>query len=405
LPPIRIAVVSPFIDKWHGTERLIAEWVSRLPQEYEIHIYSQHVEDLDLERMRWHRIPLVPGPHLLNFLWFFAANHFWRWWDSHFRGLRYNIVYTAGTNCMDADLVSVHIVFAEFFRQAQPELKMLGNPLRFWPRLLHRRLYYKLIMFLERRIYSNRNTGLILIARKTAADLKHFYGRDDALPIVYVGLDHQIFNPESRLKNRPLVRAQLGLGDDKCVLLLVGNDWKKKGLVPLIESLARLRDLPLVLLVAGKDDSIPYQARIQEMGLQERVAFLPSRADVQWYYAAADIYTGPSLEDTFALPPFEAMACGLPVITTVTNGTAEIMTDGVDGFIIEDPNDVTGLTERIRTLHQDTLLRQRMGQQAFLTAQEYTWDRNGEQIRAIFAAVLSRKGHSDLHSMVESRGK
>ena len=402
MPKTHVAIVSPFIDKRHGTERRIAEWVSRLPSEYDIHIYSQRVEDIDLTRMRWHRIPTIPGPHLINFLWWFAANHLWRWWDARFRGLRHDIVYTAGTNCLDADLVSVHIVFAEFFRQVEPELKLSRNPVRFWARLLHRRLYYQLIIFLERHIYSNRNTRLILIARKTAADLKHFYGRDDALPVVYIGLDHQIFNSDSRLRNRAQVREQLKLSDDQFVLLLVGNDWKKKGLVPLIESLAQLRDLPSVLLVAGKDDAIPYEARIRELGLQGKVGFLPSRADVQWYYAAADVYVGPSLEDTFAQPPAEAMACGLPVITSATNGTAEIMTDGVDGLIIQDPTDVAGLASRIRTLYDDPALRQRLGAQASQTSQGYTWDRNGEQIRAIFAETLSRKGHGDLRPLVES---
>jgi len=400
MPTTRIAIVSPFIDKRHGTERRIAEWISRLPREYEIHIYSQRVEDLDLTRMRWHRIPRIPGPHLINFLWWFAANHVWRWCDVHLRGLRHDVVYTAGTNCMNADLVSVHIVFAEFFRQVEPELKLSGNPLRFWPRLLHRRLYYRLIIFLERRIYSNLNTGLILIARKTAADLKHFYGRDDTLPVVYIGLDHQIFNTESRLRNRAQVREQLGVADDKFALLLVGNDWKKKGLVALIESLALLRDLPVVLLVAGKDDQTPYEARIRELGLQGRVAFLPSRADVQWYYAAADTYVGPSLEDTFAQPPAEAMACGLPVITSATNGTAEIMTDGVDGLIVQDPSDVAGLAARIRRLYDEPALRQSLGLQASLTAQKYTWDRNGEQIRAIFAEALSRKRSGDVRPLV-----
>jgi glycosyltransferase involved in cell wall biosynthesis len=402
MPKTHVAIVSPFIDKRHGTERRIAEWVSRLPSDYDIHIYSQRVEDLDLTRMRWHRIPTFPGPHLINFLWWFAANHLWRWWDAHFRGLRHDIVYTAGTNCLNADLVSVHIVFAEFFRQVEPELQLSGNPVRFWPRLVHRRLYYRLIIFLERHIYSNRKTGLILIARKTAADLKYFYGRDDALPVVYIGLDHQIFNSESRLRNRAQVREQLKLRDDQFVLLLVGNDWKKKGLVPLIESLARLRDLPLVLLVAGKDDAIPYEARIRELGLQGKVAFLPSRADVQWYYAAADVYVGPSLEDTFAQPPAEAMACGLPVITSATNGTAEIMRDGVDGLIIQDPTDVAGLASRIRQLYDNPALRQRLGEQASQTSQAYTWDRNGEQIRAIFAETLSRKRHGDLRPLVES---
>jgi UDP-glucose:(heptosyl)LPS alpha-1,3-glucosyltransferase len=392
MPPVRIAVVSPFIDKRHGTERRIAEWISRLPPEYEIHIYSQRVEDVDLTRMRWHKIPRVAGPHLLNFLWWLAANHLSRWWDARVRGLRPDLVYTAGTNCWDADLISVHIVFAEFVRMAEPELRFNANPVRFWPRLIHRWLYYRLIIFLERRMYTNPRIGLILIAKKTADDLKRHYGLAGPFPIVYIGLDKEIFNPDLRYRMRPEVRERLGLGDDKFVLVLVGNDWKKKGLVALIEALAELKDLPLVLVVAGKDDPTPYRSRLRELGFEEKVKFCPSRADVQWYYAAADVYVGPSLEDTFAQPPAEAMACGLPVITTATNGTAEIMTDGVDGLILPDPNDVAGLAQRIRWLYEHPDERDRIAGQAAVTASNYTWDRNGTEMRAIFAEALRLRG-------------
>lgn len=391
MPPARIAVVSPFIDKRHGTERRIAEWIARLPREYEIHIYSQRVEDVDLSRMRWHRIPKIPGPHLANFLWWLAANHVWRWWDARVRGQRPDLVYTAGTNCWDADLISVHIVFAEFMRMSEHELSFLGNPVRFWPRLLHRRLYYSLIISLERQMYTNPSTTLILIAKKTAADLKRHYGLPGPFPIVYIGLDKELFNPESRRRNQPEVRAALGIAENTFTLVLVGNDWKKKGLVALIEALAQLKDLPLVLVVAGKDDASPYQKRIRELGLEDKVKFCPSRADVQWYYAAADAYVGPSLEDTFAQPPAEAMACGLPAITTATNGTAEIMTDGWDGLILQDPNDVAGLAQRIRWLYEHPEERKRMGLQAAATASEFTWDRNGVEMRAIFAEALDRK--------------
>jgi len=391
MKPVRVAVVSPFIDKRHGTERRIAEWVVRLQLDYEIHIYSQRVEDVDLTRMTWHRIPRLPGPHIFNFIWWLAANHLWRWWDAHVRGLRCELVYTAGTNCWDADLISVHIVFAEFVRMAAQELRLRGNPVRFWPRLIHRRLYYRLIIFLERRMYTNPKTGLILIAKKTADDLKRHYGIAGPLPVVYIGLDHSIFNPEWRIRNRPAVRKQLGFHDETFVLVLVGNDWKKKGLVALIEALAQLKELPLALVVAGRDDATPYQSRLRELGLEGKVIFQPSRGDVHWYYAAADVYVGPSLEDTFAQPPAEAMACGLPVITTATNGTAEIMTDGVDGQVLQDPNDVAGLANKIRWLYVNPALRASMAEQASVTSQSYTWDRNGVEMRTIFAGALQRR--------------
>ena len=387
----RLAVVSPFIDKRHGTERRVAEWVSRLDEDFEIHLYSQRVADVDLAKITLHRIPKIPAPHFVNFLWWLGANHLWRWWDRRLRGLNPDLVFTPGTNCLDADAVSIHIVFAEFYHQVRTELRFRSNSLWFWPRLLHRRLYYKLIMLLERRIYTNPQTSLILIARKTAADLQRWYGRNSNLPVVYIGLDHAKFNPKIRQQLRIESRKQLSLADDYFVLLVIGNDWKKKGLLTLLDALQKLPDLTVSLLVVGQDDPSPYQKRLQEYGLAEKVRFLPARPDVEFYYAAADAYVGPSLEDTFAQPPAEAMACGLPVITSITNGTAEIITDGVDGLILREPTDAADLAAKIRLLLNDAGLRSRLGEQAARTAQQYTWDRNGEEIRAILQGVLQRK--------------
>jgi UDP-glucose:(heptosyl)LPS alpha-1,3-glucosyltransferase len=387
----RLAVVSPFIDKRHGTERRVAEWISRLGEDFEIHVYSQRVEDVDLGKITVHRIPKIPGPHLANFLWWFGANHLWRWWDRRFRGLTHDLVFTPGINCLDADAVSVHIIFEEFYRQVQPELKFGSNSMWFWPRLLHRRLYYGLIALLERKIYRNPRISLILIARKTGAVLQRLYGRNGNLPVVYIGLDHAKFNPEVRQRLRIESRKQLGLGDDRFVLLVIGNDWKQKGLPTLLGALPKLRDLPVCLLVAGKDDPLPYRRRLKEYGLKERVRFLPSRPDAEFYYAAADAYAGPSLEDTFAQPPAEAMACGLPVITSSTNGTAEIINDGVDGLILREPTDAGDLAAKIRLLWSDAALRSRLGAQAAQTAQQYTWDRNGQEMRAILQEVLRSK--------------
>src|SRR5271155_169458 len=389
-----LAVVSPFIDKRHGTERRVAEWTSRLTRDYDVHVYSQRVEDLDLTTLTWHRIPKIPGPHLVNFLWWLCANHAWRWWARRIRGIPHHLVFTAGTNCLDADAISTHIVFAEFQRQVRPELSFGRNSVASWPRLIHRRLYYRLIKALERRLYVRPRAQLILISRKTQEDLDRFYGPHEPLPVVYMGIDHTTFNPETRAARRPDARKELGITDDRFVFLLVGNDWRKKGLFTLLDAMPLLADFPVVLLVAGSDEAHSYQKQIQESNLQDRVRFLPSRGDVSFYYAATDAYVGPSIEDTFAQPPAEAMSCGLPVITTVTNGTAEIMTDGVDGILLRDPLDARALAAAMRSLCGDRDLCRRLGQNAARTAEQYTWDRNGEQFREIFARILSRKEKS-----------
>ena len=169
VPKPRIAVVTPFLDKAYGTERTVIEWLSHMPDAFEIHVYSQRVEDLDAQRIMWHRIPALPGPGLLSFTWWFAANHLRRAWDRYARGLRYDFVYSPGINCFDADVIFVRIVFAEFLRQAGDELAWSRVPLRDWPRLLHRKLYYRLIVALERRIYSDPKTRWCIAPRRPRA--------------------------------------------------------------------------------------------------------------------------------------------------------------------------------------------------------------------------------------------
>ena len=396
----RLAVVSPFLGKSYGTERTVIEWLNHLPDAFEIHVYSQNVTDLDPGRFIWHRIPTLPGPHLLNFVWWFAANHIWRGLDSSLRRLRYDLVYSPGINCLDADVISVHIVFAEYLRQARSKLGLAQNQVRDWPRLFHRKVYYRLVVALENHLYSDKDTLLVLYAKKTAKDLERFYGRHDRLPVLYLGLDHETFNVGRRAQLRAQARQEMGFTEDDLVLLLVGNDLLKKGISVLLETMTKLRDLQVHLMIVGREDPRPFQAMVLANNLGDRVRFLPARNDVEYYYALADVYTGPSLEDTFALPPAEAMACGLPVIVSSENGTFEIITAGIDGMILQDPNDADGLASMIRQLG-DKDLRERLGKNAAQTAQQYTWTRNGQDLAVIFEEVLQRKARSSSQTLVQ----
>ena len=387
----RLAVVSPTLDKRHGTERRVVEWISQLAGAYEIHVYSQRVEDLDPSKFTLHRIPKFPGPHLFNFLWWFAANRLRREWDQRFRGIRYDLIFSPGPNCLDADAISVHIVFAEYMRRIMSE--PAGEQQTIWngPRRLHRALYYRLAAFLERCVYTNLKIDLILIAKRTGAALARHYGRCDPCPVVYVGLDHETFNSARRAALREKARAELGLGKDRFILLLIGNDWRNKGIPVLLNVLAELRDLKVDLLFVTSEDPTPWREIVSARNLDERIRALPPRQDVEFYYAAADAYVGPSLEDTFALPPAEAMCCGLPVIVSSANGTSEIITHGVDGLILNDPRDASGLAAMIRRLYEDRGFREELGQRAAETTRKYTWENNGRELAAIFEGILARK--------------
>lgn len=387
----RLAVVSPFLDKSHGTERITIEWLSHLSDEFEIHVYSQRVEDFDSSKFTLHRIPRLPGPHLFNFLWWIAANQVWRYWDRRFRGLQHDLVFSAGANCFDADVICVHIVFAEYSRQVASELKYVRNRIWDWPRLFHRKLYYRIARYMERCAYPNRGTTLVVSSQKTAKELKQYFGQTELIPVLYLGLDHSVFSPATRTALRERARQTLHLPQDQFTLILVGNDWRNKGVPVLLEALAQLRDLPIGLLIVSREDQSSCYKLVRESGLEDRVRLLPPRGDIEFYYAAADAYAGPSLQDSYGVPPAEAMACGLPVIVSSAAGVSEIVTDRADGLIVHDPTDAGNLAGMIRNIYEDQEFRNRLGTNAAETMRQYTWARNGRELAAIFEEILSRK--------------
>jgi glycosyltransferase involved in cell wall biosynthesis len=400
---LRLAVVSPFVDRRHGTERVLAEVLERLAGKYgcEIHLYAQHVEDLSIARsgasrgeqcggIIWHKVPRLPGPHLLGFLWWYFANQTLRWFHRRFRSLRYDLVFSPGINCLDADAIVAHIVFREFFRLVHDELRLRNTALRSWPVIFHRNLYYRLIMALENRIYRNPRVALAAVSRLTAGEITSHFARSD-VTVIPNAVDLSRFTLHERLHRRAPSREALKFSGHDFVLLLVGNDWKKKGLPTLINAVAALPEFPLRVLVAGRDNCAPFLAQIRRLNLEGRVFFAESSPDVMQFYAAADVYAGPSLHDSFALPPLEAMACGLPVVTSVNNGGSQIITEGVDGFILNNPGDSVALAQLVHRLYQHPELCRSVGESAARTAQAYTWDRNASETWEFLKEACARK--------------
>lgn len=391
MPRLRIAVVSPFVDKKHGTERTLAECLSRLADDFEFHLYSSRVEDIDLGRIVWHRVPALPGPHLFAYLWWFAGNQIQRWWDRRFRGLHFDLVYSPGINCLDADAIMVHAIFTRMRERLRNELRLRNNPLVAWPQTVHRRIYYRLIASLERRVYRRPNVSLAAVSRKLAGELDRYFGRRDAVVVIYSGIDLDQFSPQKRASLRQAARAKLGLEAGDFALLLIGNDWKGKGLPCLLDAVRQAADPRLRVLVVGSDKPERFAPLVEESGLASRILFLPIRPDVEFYYAAADAYAGPSLEDTFAMPVAEAMACGLPVIASRGAGVSELIAAGRDGFVLEDPNDSASLAAMIRQLAGGPAFCRRLGEEASKTARQYGWEHNARQTRELFERAWKLK--------------
>jgi glycosyltransferase involved in cell wall biosynthesis len=401
---LRLAVVSPFLDRRHGTELCIIEQIERFAKQssWQIHIYSQRVEDVkDLQRddsvqrnlpgsVVWHRVSRLPGPHLLQYLWWFFANRFRRRSDARSEKFSADVTYSPGINCADADVIVVHIVFHEFYKRVRAELQLLHVPLRSWPLILHRRLYYRLIMALERKIYPNSQVKLIAVSQLVANQLQTYFERSD-VAVIPNAVDTARFTPDAREARRSEVRHSYQLEESDFVCLLIGNDWKKKGLDTLLNACSKLSDLPLKVFVVGSDDPSVYQPLVRQLKLESRVCFLPLSDDVLSFYAAADLYVGPSLEDAFNLPIVEAMACGLPVIASVHAGASELVRDGETGFLLRDPKSSDELAILLRRSAADKYLRNGLGQAASsFVQQNCNWDLNASRTREFLETAFLR---------------
>ena len=145
-------------------------------------------------------------------------------------------------------------------------------------------------------------------------------------------------------------------------------------------------------MVVGKDDRELYRSTILDLGLQDIVSFQTPSSDVVQFYAAADIYAGPSLEDGFNLPILEAMACGLPVIASIQTGASENITDGENGLILNDPQDDKLLARLIHRLYTDLALRQCIAVAASeFVSQHSSWDQNAKRTTELLESILRRR--------------
>ena len=399
---MRLAVASPFVDRRHGTERALAELLERLArrERCEIHLYAQRVEDLPVAQpgdalpqgagaIIWHKVAGVRGPHLVQFLAWLFLNRIQRWWDRRVHGLRFDLVLSPGINCFDADVILVHALFHRLQELAKGEDSSDSAKLSMFRRL-HRRAYYGLLSAMERRIYGNARVSLAAVSQRTASLLSSYFHRQD-VAVITNAVDTAQFSFSARLVRRAESRLRREIPENTFVLLLIGNDWCVKGLETVLKAVSSLQDLPILVIAAGDDSPDAFRERARSLAISERCRFEPSREDVLDFYAAADLYVSPSREDSFGLPVAEAMACGLPVITSVFAGVSSLLHDGEDSFILRDPQDSLTLARLIRMLCEQPELRSRMGQAAARASREWTWDRNATAVFQLLQKALAGK--------------
>ncbi len=398
---MRLAVISPFVDRQHGTERALSELLEGLADEHgcTIYLYSQRVEGLQLRppqlvpsedsgSITWRKIPSAGGPHLLQFLVWMFLNTIYRFWDRTVGNLRFDLVLSPGINCLDADFVMVHAIFRRLKElSAQEGSRPPGDGLLSrW----HRHAYYGLLAGLERRIYANRAVALATVSERTKKLLTTHFHRQDIV-VIPNAVDSREFSPDLRLKHRLAARSRRQLREGEMVLLLIGNDWRAKGLPCVLEAIQAASDKALRLIVVGNENPSRFLAEAKRLGIARRVQFEVSGQDALELYAAADVYVSPSLEDSFGLPVLEAMACGLPVITSPFAGVSELVTHEIDGFVLNKPQDAEELAGVLNRLAADSEIRNRIGAAAAIRAKSCDWHQNSSAVFKRLEDLLARK--------------
>ena len=249
---------------------------------------------------------------------------------------------------------------------------------------------YRTFRKLEERQYRCDGSRLfVALSEMVKRDMVRYHGvPDDLVRVVYNGVDTERFSPVHRARDRDAVRRRLGVGSET-LFLLVAHNFRLKGLFPLIEAMGLLarEGHGVRLAVVGRSNPRSFIAQARRQGCQSRVAFLGDAGDPVPLYAAADVYVQPTFYDPCSLVVLEALASGLPVITSVYNGAGELLTPPREGYVLNDPADVRELAGRMRELLERER-REEAGGAARRLAEAHSVGTNTEQLLAVYREAL-----------------
>ena len=335
--------IHDFSRRKGGAERYIVDLCTRMANEgYEVHVYAEHWEE-EAQGIHLHRVKTLPFPKSLRLLSFaIKATREMKKGD-------YDVTLGVG-NTLEANVLQPHggVHWAWFWRS----LRAYDNPILWTIKFFGRILSPKQWMsgWIENAPYKRKILyKIIAISDMVKEDIIRWYGiPDHQIEVVYNGVDIERFHPGSR-QFRDVVRKRHSIGEE-FLILFVSNNFRMKGLGFLIKALAHLKKeghLPCKLLILGRDRRDSYLRLAKRMGVFEQIVFAGSTDEPEKYYGAADLLVHPTFYDACSLTVLEALASGLPVITTSSNGASGMLINNESGFVIEDPRNIKTLSERI----------------------------------------------------------
>lgn len=246
---------------------------------------------------------------------------------------------------------------------------------------------------LERRQYLGERRPLIVaISHMVQRHFQSYYDIEEAdLRVLHCAIDQGRFPEQDRLRRRLEFRQRWGIAPDVTIGLFAAMNYRLKGLEPLLRSLRLVpHDRPFQLVIVGDPRTGHPERRARRLGVADRTRFLGYCADMRDSYFAADFLIHPTFYDPCSLVVLEALACGLPVITTRSNGASELLNPPREGLVVGDPHDHRRLAWCI-TQMLDPARRSACAQAARRTAAHWTFEHHYRELLQIFAEAAARK--------------
>lgn len=214
--------------------------------------------------------------------------------------------------------------------------------------------YHHHVLAAEKAMFEHPALKAVICNSPMVADeISQYYGVDRSkLQVIYNGVDTQQFHPSLANEFRAAVRIEHGIPEDVPLLLFVGSGFERKGVPQLLRAFALMENRQVRLVIVGADRKLKaMRALAGSLGLAGRVLFTGPLKDVRPWYGAADAFVLPTLYDPCPNAALEAMACGLPMLTSTTCGAKAWVVDGKNGFVV-DALDCRGMSDALASLCQ-----------------------------------------------------
>jgi UDP-glucose:(heptosyl)LPS alpha-1,3-glucosyltransferase len=255
-------------------------------------------------------------------------------------------------------------------------------------------LRHRVLLRLEHDYFVNHRPRLVLCpSPREIEDLGRIYGVPrDIMRIMPNGYDRSLFSTERRDRLRGEMRAAIGANRGDIVVLMVANEWHRKGLGVVIRAVARLPGDRVRIDLVGRRDPVDYRPVAARLGLADRLHWHGASSDAGRFFAAADIFVLPTVYEPFGAVIVEAMATGLPVIASKLAGAAAAIDHDVSGLVLDDPRDADELSANLKLL-LDPDRRAKMGAAAAIAAESYEW---GQVLARLDSLVFGADGPAEV---------